>query len=465
MSLRLKFAIAVASLVTVVVVAVGSLIVVSERRLLRSEMNRHHERMAERLAQVCEESLYQSELVVFNYLGTLRDERGLLGAGCVNAQGRIQIHSDPEEIGTILKTAREAEAGAASGVFRQRYRRDGVRVLDLAAPFFFGDNRAGTARLFLSPDELDAFIDRSVFATLRRVAAISAIALALGILGAFWLAGSLMKPIHQVIGGMREVAKGRLEPIPFSVRRDELGWIGKELNVTIGRLKELDEMKRDFVSSVTHELRSPLTAIDRYISLLTRGTYGATTRRQSDALVTIQNNTQRLMRFIDDLLATARLETRRVDLYCDRMNLADAIRDAATLYRPLAEEKGLRLVADLPTDDIPVFADREKVTQVLNNLLSNALKFTATGAVMIGVEPSESAVRVTVTDSGPGISDRDRAQVFDKFFRARETANQVKGTGLGLSIVKGLIEAQGGAVGVDPAPGGGSRFWFTLPRK
>ena len=443
MSLRAKFSIAVVSLLLVVVAGIAALVVASERRLLRAEMAEQQQRLVERLAQVCQESLYQSDLVALNYLRTLAGERAFLAAACVDSAGQARLHSDPARIGQALTAS-------------------GTNVLELSAPVLFGGQAAGTARLFLSRPALDDFLDQATAGILRRVGIISLIALVAGVLGALWLAGTLVRPIHQVIGGMREVARGRLQPIPFSVRKDELGWIGKELNVMIDRLKELDEMKRDFVSGVTHELRSPLTAIDRYVTLLGKGTYGALSARQADAVITVQNNTKRLMRFIDDLLSAARLETRRVDLFCERLDLRAVIQEVEKLYRPLAEEKKLSFKAEAPAGLI-VWADREKVIQILSNLLSNAIKFTAAGSVALGARPDGKMIRVSVADTGAGIPEKDRDQIFEKFYRSPSTAAETAGTGLGLAITKSLVEAQGGRIEAKSNPGGGTRFEFTLP--
>jgi signal transduction histidine kinase len=144
--------------------------------------------------------------------------------------------------------------------------------------------------------------------SIKRLIPICFIALGIGLLGAFILAHTMARPISLIVQSIRDVANGHLEPLPLINRKDEIGSIAVELNKTIARLKELDDMKREFIASVTHELRSPLTAIERFVSLTLKGTYGPLSPEQQETLLTVKNNTIRLSSFIDDVLTSAKLE-------------------------------------------------------------------------------------------------------------------------------------------------------------
>lgn len=445
MNLKSKFSIWVAGLITVVVTMVAGMVVLSETKLLMREQEAHQRQLVERLAKVCEESLYQNDLVVFNYFKTLKSVRGFLAACFLDKTGKAYVHSDPAAIGTTLKSPVEG-------------------VIDLSAPVYFGQSRVGTARLFLSKNVIQDFIRQSIKETLIRVAAISFIALFIGILGALVLAKTLVDPIRHVIFGMKNVAEGRLDPWPELKRQDELGWMGRELNVTINKLKELDEMKQEFVSSVTHELRSPLTAITQFVSLLMDGKYGAVTGRQRESLLTVKNNAIRLSSLVDDLLTTAKIDAKRSEVFLETFDVRELMTEVQKLFEPLALEKGLAFKVDVPINTVHVYADRGKINQILNNLISNAIKFTNKGWIELVVREEKGAVQVAVVDTGLGIPEGDKPKIFDKFFRGASTAHAVKGTGLGLSIVKAFVELQGGTVWVESNPGGGSKFIFNLPR-
>jgi signal transduction histidine kinase len=290
------------------------------------------------------------------------------------------------------------------------------------------------------------------------------IALFIGYIGAFFLAKTMVKPIQQLAFGMRDVSEGKLNPLELSPRSDELGWLGDEINVTIHKLKELDDMKQNFFSRITHELRSPLIAIDGLVSMILKGMYGDTSTKIKELLLTAQNNSSRLKRLVDDLLTASRLEARREDVDAQDFDLEPLINDVHTLYSPLSHEKGIMFDKKMRGAPIHVWAEPEKVQHILTNLLSNAFKFTKSGEIYIAVDEEPRHIRVSVADTGIGIPKEEQEKVFDKFFRST-AAKKIKGTGLGLNIVKDLVELQGGRITVAARNGGGTIFSFTLPKR
>lgn len=446
MNLRAQFSFYVSILVVLVVLGSGVMTVLSERRLLKDEIRQHNQQMIKLLARVGEESLYQNDFVLFNYFEKLKAERGFVAACFIDNNDVIQIHSDPQKIGQTFRSPDSAE-----------------QILDLAAPVFLASGRAGTAHLLLSQTEIQQFIHQSLVKTVKRMGIISGISLLLGLLGALWVARTLVNPIHRLVRGMKRVATGHLNPIRFPKRQDEIGWMGDELNETIKKLKELDEMKRDFVSSVTHELKSPLVAIESFISILMKRARTKGAIDDQDLLNTVKNNSTRLRKMIDDLLTTAKVEAGRLDLDCQLFDVRKAIRETVELYKPLSEEKGIPLRLDIPASPVQVWADHNKIVHILTNLISNALKFTEKGHILIGIRPEEEGVSLFVADTGPGISPQDRARIFEKFYQGPTGSQKRRGTGLGLTIVKGLVESHGGRISVSPENGGGTRFTFTIP--
>lgn len=233
------------------------------------------------------------------------------------------------------------------------------------------------------------------------------------------------------------------------------------------KLRELDEMKKDFVSSVTHELKSPLTAIQSCVDYLLKKRAGDLTRGQMEYLVIIQNNSARLTRFISALLDIARIESAKIDLYLEETNLISLAQEIVMFFSPYAGEKGIKIHLIAQPEIPPVQVDQDKIKQVLTNLLSNSIKFTEHGEILIRIEDEEGYVKIDVQDSGAGIPADAISKLFNKFYQVRET-HRVKhygGTGLGLAIVKGIVEAHGGNINVESEVGNGTTFTIRLPKE
>jgi two-component system phosphate regulon sensor histidine kinase PhoR len=232
------------------------------------------------------------------------------------------------------------------------------------------------------------------------------------------------------------------------------------------RLKRLESMRRDFVANVSHELKTPLTAIKGFVETMqddpempeaTRVRFLASIRRQSD----------RLNSLVGDLLTLSRLDEAPGDaerfLPCD---LATVTKETVRDLLPLAERKRIDLTLDAPGERLYVRAEREGLRQVVGNLVDNAIKYTPEGGkVAVRVEQTQEHVRLQVADTGIGLAPEDQQRVFERFYRVdRARSRELGGTGLGLSIVKNTVRSYGGDVAVQSAVGRGTVFWVTLPR-
>jgi signal transduction histidine kinase len=229
-------------------------------------------------------------------------------------------------------------------------------------------------------------------------------------------------------------------------------------------LETANRHKSEFLANVSHELRTPLAAIKGFVDNMLDGLTGELNPRQLRYLTRLQANTDRLARLINDLLDLSRIEAGRLELRPTTVRLTPLVHDVVASLRPVADAKGLQLEA--LTTDASVWADADKVTQVLMNLLGNALKFTPTdGRVTVTAAYDESAwVQIAVADTGPGIAADEAAHIFDQFYQAaRMDLAKRHGTGLGLTIAKTLVEMHGGRLWVESAVGHGSTFRFTLP--
>jgi signal transduction histidine kinase len=229
-------------------------------------------------------------------------------------------------------------------------------------------------------------------------------------------------------------------------------------------LLELDRMKDEFVASVSHELRTPLTSISGYLELLVDDDNGGLTEDQRHYLSVVQRNSERLLHLVGDLLFVARLTGSTLELDRTEIDLTPLVLQSIEAARPVAEERSLELelVAD---DEATVDGDRARLGQVIDNLLSNALKFTPPGGrVTVTIERGNDSVHMAVADTGMGISEADQEHLFERFFRSSNAITQaIQGTGLGLSIVGALVEAHGGTIEIASEIGKGTTFTVVLP--
>jgi PAS domain S-box-containing protein len=230
--------------------------------------------------------------------------------------------------------------------------------------------------------------------------------------------------------------------------------------------REVDRMKSEFVSLVSHELRTPLTSIQGYIDLLlSDDTVGELTELQREFLGIAQNNSRRLVNITNDLLDLSRIESGKMELRRVPLNLNLLIGDLMHSFQPAWALKRQTFTLRLPESAPMALGDADRVTQILTNLLSNAHKYTPEeGHIDLSVETDGTVARISITDSGIGLSTGDQAKLFTRFYRVPNAATQAGGgTGLGLVITRSLVEMQGGKIQVTSEPGRGSTFSFTLP--
>jgi len=228
--------------------------------------------------------------------------------------------------------------------------------------------------------------------------------------------------------------------------------------------KEVERMKTEFVSTVSHELRTPLAITKEGISLVLDNIPGAINDQQRKILATAKGNIDRLSRIINDLLDISKIEAGRMEVKREKVVMQDLVASQLAAFARKARDKGIDLRADLPREPVSVYADADRLAQVLTNLVGNALKFTEGGSVEISVRGLDGTVDCAVTDTGRGISKEDLPNIFDKFRQfGRSPGAGEKGTGLGLSIAKGIVEAHHGTIRVESEEGKGTKVIVTLP--
>jgi signal transduction histidine kinase len=222
--------------------------------------------------------------------------------------------------------------------------------------------------------------------------------------------------------------------------------------------------KSQFLANMSHELRTPLNAILGYAELLVDGIYGQLSDRPKGVLERIQNNGKHLLALINDVLDLAKIEAGQLTLTIEDYSLPEVVQSVVTATEPLATGKGLKFTAALQ-DDMPMaHGDARRVSQVLLNLVGNAIKFTDEGEVEIRAAAEKGQFVLTVRDTGPGIPDADQERIFGEFQQIDNSNTRKQGgTGLGLAISKRMVEIQGGTISVDSVLGQGSTFRVVLP--
>jgi len=230
------------------------------------------------------------------------------------------------------------------------------------------------------------------------------------------------------------------------------------------RLSQASRMKSDFLSRMSHQLRTPLTAMLGFSDVLLKGLDGELSAIQQEDVSRIKRSGLAILALVNDILDLSKIESGRMTLKLQTLELTSLTNDVVATAGKLAAARGLYLVTDFPDSAYEVVADAQRVSQVLTNLVGNAIKFTARGGVTVRATLGPGEVRVEVRDTGVGIAPDALGMIWDEFREGNSGAIGAGGTGLGLAISRRLVNIQGGSIGVEPNPDGGSCFWFTLPR-
>lgn len=238
-----------------------------------------------------------------------------------------------------------------------------------------------------------------------------------------------------------------------------------EYAILFKKLKEVDTMKDEFISIASHELRTPITTIKGFLSMLLEGDYGSLGEEGTKTLKIMDASVKRLGSLVEDLLNVSRIEQNRLKLSSSKVNAKEIIDSIGDEFELRVKEKNLKLKLQI-ADDLPnVFADEDKLRQILVNLVGNSVKYTKQGEIeIIAKVVDKKFVNITIKDTGIGMTAQEREQLFEKFYRIQgDDTKGIVGTGLGLWITKQLVELQGGEIFVDSIKHVGSQFYFTVP--
>ncbi len=232
----------------------------------------------------------------------------------------------------------------------------------------------------------------------------------------------------------------------------------------ITEIKKLETIRKDFVANVSHELKTPLTSIKGFVETLLEGAIDDKENNRN-FLKIIRNHTERLDSLVKDLLSLSQLESKEIILKKTNLNLNHLVEDVISGFKSQIKKKNIEIKNEL-ANDIFLAADKDKIEQVLTNLIDNAIKFNKeNGIIRIYCEKTNNEIKIYIEDSGIGIPVKDISRIFERFYRVdKARSRELGGTGLGLSIAKHIVELHDGTIGAESVEDAGSKFWFTLPK-
>ena len=290
-------------------------------------------------------------------------------------------------------------------------------------------------------------------------------ALLLGVIVAWLIVRSINDPLRRLTQGTRAIAKGQFWHRLYARGNDEFAELARDFNVMTARLGELDQMKKDFVSHVSHDLKAPLASIRQIMHLLLQQIPGTLNEQQTRLIQLSYNSAERLASMVANLLDVSRMEAGTMEYQMKALDIIPVIKGAIDEFDVQAREKEIRFSLQCDQPSVFVECDRERIVQVIGNLYENALKFSPNGSEIVTRvgHGEKQEIMISVSDSGPGVPDDHKERIFQKFHQiktGKKLAGQ--GVGLGLAICKTIVEAHRGEIWVEDNPQGGSVFSFLL---
>lgn len=287
-----------------------------------------------------------------------------------------------------------------------------------------------------------------------------------GLLGVIYLAYSMIKPLKDLMRGIRSISKGRQsEPLKIH-SKDELGELANAFNEMADRLRQEEQLRSDFISMLSHEIRTPLTSIRESVNMIEEEVMGPINERQHKFLQIAGTEIGRICDLLNHLMQASRLEPGALKLNYKPVDTYALVAMCVESLRPNAEAKRVSIISEISPETSDVYGDAQYLQQVFLNLVGNAIKFSDPQTriwIRAGAVDKHKRLTLSVVDTGPGILEEDQTNLFNKFYRATTVREHQDGVGLGLSITKNIVEAHGGTIWVESQVGRGTTFSFTLP--
>ncbi|MBO7610975.1 MAG: HAMP domain-containing histidine kinase [Elusimicrobia bacterium] len=474
MNLRTKLTLYVSFLLIIVIVAVSYNIFVTQKRILTQQISENRTKAFQSFVSMCNEAIkVKDDIQVNNAVKLLVStyNPSVVYAGYINSNGVVMFSSRDEDrnMDSVLK----ARIKRASKEHIETYSSlTGEQICEFATPFFFNGSNVGTFVVGFSQDIMKEQIDIGISLTLSKIKIVVFVTMFFGILLSYLLGYSFGRPIKMLTNAAEQIAKGNLDVEIKVNRKDEIGKLSTTFNDMAKQIKELDSMKDSFVSSVSHELRSPLSAIDGYCDLLIECVDKNYSKEQElKGLKIIKQATVRLTNFINNILDLAKMKANKLEVKKTESDIGPLIEEIVALYQPLAEQQKKKIYSEINGEIPKISMDAERIKQVITNLVSNAMKFTKEeGSVGVKAFPNSAGygneyIEVWVQDDGVGIPKQQVDLVFQKFYQVKDGEfKKPKGTGLGLTIVYEMIKLHDGYVWAESDLGKGTTFKFVLPK-
>lgn len=490
-SLKLKFAVAISLMVVAILLVNAAATVFSRSRQLKAQITEDVWSFARLTSpQIGQnfELFYESGFHKFRGLisGLLAMNRHLESIEIIDVKGMVLFDSDKMD---LTETIGERQA-TDSVVTRARYMEssqrsvklaNGSEGLDIIVPYFDEWGRHRISVRYLADYR---YLSELVFTTLGQVLVLTVIFVALGIMLAYLTARAITDPITRLTLTIRQVGQGSIGEQVAVESDDEMGELANDFNQMSFhlkenmealsdsyeklyqanlRLRELDKLKSQFIANVSHELKSPLTAVVGYTEYLLDGKMGPVSSSQQKGLEVIRRNLKKLTHQIVELVDITSIEAGHLVLNETPFAIRPLLEEVASNYRAEAHKKKIKILVS-SAGSTGVRADRDRVMQVMDNLVENALKFSQSGSITLATEAAAEKVRISVSDTGAGIPAEFLPRIFDRFYQVDGTSTRkYGGVGLGLSIVKAIVEAHGGKIEASSRLGGGTTFSFELP--
>lgn len=472
MTLKATFGLWITALVSISILGISLAFFIMENRLLMANAQQQQRSLLDHLSNICGQAyLVDDQLLMLNSIKFMTNQEGIRWASFSNPRGKIIAHS---KFGQIGKTVLWLKNNQSLQRLKERlFIQHNQGELRLTEPVYYGKKQLGWATLAFSQSEIENKIEHDLEYVKKIIFIITIIMLVISITASLVLTTIVTRPIQMLAAAAKKIGEGRLDERILTNRKDEIGGLIKTFNDMSARLKELDTMKKDFVSQVTHELRSPLGELETYIQLMNDASDEEVLAKRKTSLFYMHQSTVRLSKFINRLLEVAKIEGGKLTLTPTRFNGGTLMAEVMEAYRAQAAKKAIELLLEMGPQPIEFTADKEKLRQVLSNLVSNAIKFTPKGghiAMGMSNDQQASSVKIWVRDSGIGIPADDRQLIFEKFYQVKRDKRElyrklgdVKGTGLGLAIVKGIIDAHRGDIRIEDHEDEGTWFQIRLP--
>lgn len=442
----------------------------TQREFLSREQERANIEETSRWTLLCEQSvLSKDEITLVHYVRDLRRSGDVEWVSFLTGDGRILLHSQMNLKNTVATDPISLWALSLSHPSRKTFKADnGSSLTVYAGPVYRGFESAGVALLVFNDRRQAGRVASSLWSSLRRFAGATLVCLLVGIGVAMGVARGLVSPLNELTGAVKRLGSGDWHARAAVHRKDEIGELAAAFRQMSHELARLDELKDEFIATVSHDLRNPLGAITMAARYLLNPPHPMTSEMTRQVVNTILLSTARLRNMVDNILDAAKIKEGGLVSQREPFSVTKVMGELHDLFRAQAEEYHRKFRCVTPAEFPLAVGDEAQTYRLLCNLLTNAFKFTSHGD-HIGLKAEttpDGALAISVQDTGPGISPEDLATLFTRFKTGENAASHVKkqqGTGLGLAIAKALAEAQGGTLTVQSQKDQGTTFRFVLP--